>query len=259
MQTLVAPPPSPFVRAFAASWFRFTWKTGAGLVAVFTLVRFALVLHANITQSYQLVAFIFVAMVLLPFVVLTRAGRQKIGWVMPTRWSGMLLGAALGAGSCAALFYLTTFLFGVGEGNSLAYVARSYGNIAQQLNEHNRLTSFLIFSGPSMVFSPIGEELFYRGLVHECFAGRLGQRGAAVADSAAFALVHLAHFGFIYAGTGAGWRFLPGPALVWVVALFGTCLLFSVARRRSGSVVGAMVAHALFNLTMNYFIFYHLL
>ncbi|MBG8552245.1 CPBP family intramembrane glutamic endopeptidase [Hymenobacter guriensis] len=259
MQTLVAPRPTPFVKSFAASWFRFNWKTGAVLVTIFTLARFALVLHANVTRSYQLVAFTFVAMVLLPFVVLTRAGRQNIGWVMPTRWGGVLLGAALGVGSCAALFYLTSFLFGEGEGNSLAYVARSYGNIAQQLNEHNRLAFFLIFSVPSMVFSPIGEELFYRGLVHECFAGRLGHRGAALVDSAAFALVHLAHFGLVYAGPGAGWRFLPGPALVWVVALFGTCLLFSVARRRSGSVVGAIVAHSLFNLTMNYFIFYHLL
>jgi hypothetical protein len=43
------------------------------------------------------------------------------------------------------------------------------------------------------------------------------------------------------------------------VSLFGTCLLFSVARAQSGSILGAMVAHALFNLTMNYFIFYHIL
>jgi len=32
-----------------------------------------------------------------------------------------------------------------------------------------------------------------------------------------------------------------------------------VGRTRSGSVLGAIAAHALFNVTMSYFIFYHIL
>lgn len=226
---------------------------------MFSIARFALVLQANVTRSYQVVALIFVAMIALPFLVLKRAGRRKIGLVWPARWSGVLLGGALGTLSCAALFYVTSYCFGLGEGNSLAYISRTYGNIAQVLTDQNRLTYFLIFTIPSLLFSPIGEEIFYRGLVHECFASSLGNRKATLMDSAAFALVHVAHFGLIYAGPGAGWRFLPGPALLWVAFLFVLCLLFSVARRKSGSVWGAVAAHALFNLTMNYFIFYHIL
>lgn len=125
------------------------------------------------------------------------------------------------------------------------------------LHEDNRLTYFLIYAGISMGFSPIGEEVFYRGFVHECFTRSVGNRNAALVDSAAFALVHLAHFGLVY--SGHGWRFLAGPSLLWVMGLFVTCLLFSVARAVSGSIVGAIAAHALFNLTMNYFIFYHIL
>ncbi|OON65864.1 CPBP family intramembrane glutamic endopeptidase [Hymenobacter sp. CRA2] len=257
MPTVVTAPAAPLVKPWAASWFRFDWRTGAGLIAVFSLVRFALVLQANVTRSYQVVALIFVAMALLPWVLLTPAGRRQIGLVRPTRWRGVLLGAVLGALSCAVLFGLTRLLFGLGEGNSLAYIARTYGNLAQVLNDQNRLVYFLIFSGPSMIFSPVGEELFYRGLVHECSARRLGHRRAALLDSAAFAGVHLAHFGLVY--LGGSWRFLPGPALLWVAALFGTCLLFGVARTRSGSILGAIVTHAAFNLTMNYFIFYHVL
>ncbi|MGI4736228.1 MAG: CPBP family intramembrane glutamic endopeptidase, partial [Janthinobacterium lividum] len=119
------------------------------------------------------------------------------------------------------------------------------------------LSYFLVFSATSMVSSPIGEELFYQGVVHECFAPSMGDKKAALVDSAAFALVHLAHFGLVY--LPGGWRLLLGPALLWVASLFGTCLLFSVARTQSGSVLGAIVAHAFFNLTMNYFIFYHIL
>ena len=244
-------------RPFVAHRFRFDWKTGALLITLFTVLRFALVLQANATKSYQAVPYIFVAMLALPFVLLTRAGRQAIGLVWPTRWAGVLLGAMLGIGSCAVLFYVTTFFFGFGEGNSLVYISGSYANLPSVLNEHNRLTYFLIYAGISMGFSPIGEEVFYRGLVHECFARSVGNRNAALVDSAAFALVHVAHFGLVY--SGHGWRFLPGPTLLWVTGLFITCLLFSVARAKSGSLVGAMVAHALFNLTMNYFILYRIL
>ncbi|MCC3157355.1 CPBP family intramembrane metalloprotease [Hymenobacter sp. 15J16-1T3B] len=250
-------PAAPLVKAFAAPWFRLDWRTGAWLLVAFSLLRFALVMHANVTRSYQVVALIFVAMVLLPFLVLTRAGRQQIGLRWPARWRGVLLGAVLGALSCAVLFYLTTLCFGLGEGNSLAYIAQSYSNLPPVLTEQNRLMYFLIFTGPSMIFSPIGEELFYRGLVHECFASSIGDGKASLADSAAFALVHLAHFGLVY--VAGGWQLLPGPALLWAVSLFGACLLFSVACRQSSSVLGAVVAHAAFNLAMNYFIFCHIL
>lgn len=249
----------PAVKAFAAHKFRFDWKVGTWLIVLFSITRFALVLHANVTKSYQVVALIFVAMIALPFLLLTRTGRRKIGLVWPRSWRGVLLSGALGALSCAALFYVTSYYFGLTEGNSLVYIARSYGNLTQVLNDQNRLIYFLIFTIPSLLFSPIGEEIFYRGLVHECFANSLGNQKATLIDSAAFALVHVAHFGLIYADSGIGWQFLPGPALLWVAWLFGTCLLFSVARKKSGSIWGAVAAHALFNFTMNYFIFFHIL
>ncbi|GAA4046539.1 hypothetical protein GCM10022409_35740 [Hymenobacter glaciei] len=248
---------SDYFRLFVARRIRFNWKTGAFLIAIFTVSRFVLVLYANATKSYQAVPYIFGAMLALPLILLARPGRQKIGLVWPTRWWGVLLGALLGIASCAALFYLTVFFFGFGEGNSLVYIARSYANLPSVLNEHNRLTYFLIYAGISMGFSPLGEEVFYRGLIHECFAQSVGNRKAALVDSAAFALVHVAHFGLVY--SGHGWHLLAGPTLLWVAGLFITCLLFSVARAKSGSIVGAVVAHALFNLTMNYCIFYRIL
>jgi membrane protease YdiL (CAAX protease family) len=257
MTTPELPASSPCFKAFAANHLRLNKQTGFLLIALFSLVRFALALQANLTKSYQVVAFVFVAMSLLPFLVLTRRGRRQIGLVWPTRWVGVLLGGMLGLVSCTALFSLATLFFGLGEGNPLVYISQTYSKLPPVLLPADRLTYFLIFSATSMVFSPIGEELFYRGFVHECFAPGLGNRKASLVDSAAFALVHVAHFGLIY--TVSGWQLLSGPTLLWVVSLFGTCLLFSVARAQSGSILGAMVAHALFNLTMNYFIFYHIL
>ncbi len=256
MTNSVLLPAPPCFKAFVAQRLRFNGRTGVLLVAGFSFIRFALALHANVTKSYQTIAFVFVAMALLPLILLTRAGRQRIGLVWPTRWAGVLLGGILGIVSCTALFYLATLFFGLGEGNSLVYISKTY-KLPHVLSAPDRLAYFLVFSAISMVFSPVGEEIFYRGLVHECFLPEVGNKKAALVDSAAFSLVHLAHFGLVY--TGGIWRLLPGPALLWVGSLFGTCLLFSVARAKSGSVLGAMIAHALFNLTMNYFIFYHIL
>ena len=244
-------------RSWAAPYASFNGPTGCWLLTVFSLTRFALALQANLTKSYQPVAIVLVAMGLLPFLLLTRAGRQRIGLVWPTRWAGVVVGGLLGVLSCAVLFYLARYCFGLGEGNALVYISRTYASLPSGLSALARLTYFLIFSATSMVFSPIGEELFYRGLVHECFTPGLGQQKAALADSVAFALVHLAHFGVVY--RSGGWRLLPASALLWVASLVGTCRLFSVARAQSGSVLGAIVAHAFFNLTMNYFIFYHIL
>ena len=256
MMAHVLVPTKQCFKAFARDWLRFDAKTGGLLLAVFSVIRFALVLHANVTRSYQFIALFFVALIALPFLLLSQAGRQRIVLVWPARWWGVLLGGLLGVLSCAVLFYAASFCFGLTASNPLVYISRTY-QVPSVLNEDTRRMYFLIYAGTSMLFSPIGEELFYRGLVHECFTASLGTKRATLLDSAAFAVVHLAHFGLVY--SGQGWHFLFWPSLLWVASLFVSCLLFTVGRAKSGSVWGAVMAHALFNVTMSYFIFYHLL
>jgi hypothetical protein len=108
-----------------------------------------------------------------------------------------------------------------------------------------------------MTFSPIGEELFYRGIVHGSFAKELGERKASIIDSLAFALTHLAHFGIIY--LSGNWHFLFLPAIMWVIFMFMASRIFFICKQKTGSIYGAIISHAAFNLTMMYFIFYHIL
>ena len=108
-----------------------------------------------------------------------------------------------------------------------------------------------------MTFSPIGEELFYRGVVHQAFVRRFGENGASRIDSLAFALTHLAHFGLVY--VSGVWEIYPLPALMWVGAMFIISRLFFMCKLGSGSIWGAVVAHAGFNLGMSYFIWYWIL
>ena len=76
-------------------------------------------------------------------------------------------------------------------------------------------------------------------------------------NSTAFALTHLAHFGIIY--LLGSWRFLLIPALLWVFSMFVASRIFFICKEKTGSILGAIISHAAFNLSMMYFIFYHIL
>ncbi len=96
--------------------------------------------------------------------------------------------------------------------------------------------------------------LFYREVVHNSFRERLGERNASLIDSAAFALTHLAHFGIIF--TLGSWKFLPLPSLIWISSMFFTCLVFNWTKRKSGSILGAILTHAGFNAGMGLIFYY---
>lgn len=239
----------PLYRNFLGLNARTAWL----LLIPFCAVRFILVLNANanVGAGYGLVPVVFIIMALLPFILMTREGRRQIGLVRPSRpvWLGVAIVA--GALTCLFLAGVIFLLFGGGEGDAFAYIARTYPAVPD--DPQGRLIMFMIVAAISMMFSPIGEEFFFRGLIHEGFRAQYGETKASLLDAAAFAFVHLSHFGLVW--TLGGWLFLPGPAMVWIVGMFGAALVFSMARRRTGSIWGAVVAHAAFNLAMTAWIF----
>lgn len=247
----------PTIRALIRRFLGFDVRTGILLLVVFGLVRIALVLQASVTGSYQLVSVVFVAIAVLPWIVLTREGRRKIGIVRPSRWRWMLPAAVAGVTALLAVYAAATALWGRTVENPFAYIAGTYTNVPDSPSDTDRLTYFIIYAVIGILVSPIAEELLYRGLAHESLASRLGNRGAAVVDAGAFAITHLAHFGIVY--VAGAWTFLPLPALLWVVAMFLSSLFFYAFRLLTGSILGAIVAHAAFNLAMTYVIFYGVL
>lgn len=248
-------PATDFRRPFRG-WLAFDVRTGLILLALFSVARFGLVMLANVTRDYGLVSAFFIVMALTPLVLLTRSGRARIGLNWRPRLAGLGLGVLLGAGCCVVLIATAGLLFAAPGDNAFVHVAGTYSALPDQMDETLRLIMFAVFALIGMSFSPIGEELFYRGLVHESFVARLGENRAACVDAAAFAVVHLAHFGLVW--RGAGWVLLPAPALWWLCGMFATALAFTWARRASGSVLGAVAGHAAFNLAMTAWIFYGL-
>ncbi|QHT71856.1 CPBP family intramembrane metalloprotease [Rhodocytophaga rosea] len=232
------------------------WKTGLGFIILLSIPRVFIVLQASLTGNYQYVSILFLVMWVLPFLLLTRAGRKQIGIKRPQHAWWILMGFLLGMACCTIMYWIGAWLFGVSTHQWFVYISGTYTQVPAQLTSNDRLVFFLVYSAISMTFSPVGEELFYRGIVHENFAADMGDTRAAFVDSSAFALVHLAHFGIVY--SGQQWQLLYVPAFLWVLFLFGACLVFYISRRKSGSILGAIASHAGFNLAMNYFIFYYI-
>jgi len=233
----------------------FTIQHGLVLIALFSVIRIFLVLGAAKSGSYQWVSMIFIAMFLIPVLLLTRQGRLQIGW-KKIGFRGVAGSMLLGMVCASIIGMIGWMLYDWAMPNWYVYISQSFSQVPPLDNTGMRFTYFIIFALIGMTFSPFGEELFYRGLIHECFRS-IGEKYASIIDAAAFSLVHLAHFGIIW--TGKGWEFLPIAGLIWVLLLFITCLVFGYCRRRYSSIWASVAAHAGFNLVMNAFIFYFIL
>lgn len=140
-------------------------------------------LQANVTGQYQAVDVVFVLVAVLPWVLLTRSGRRRVGVVKPTRWRWMLPGAIAGAGACVVVFALFSMLWSGTMQNAFAYIGSSCSAVPADASVTDRATYFAIFAVTGMTFSPIGEELLYRGVAQECLRRRLGMTRAALVDA----------------------------------------------------------------------------
>jgi len=245
----------PLLYPFWSRYITFNWKFGFSLVLVVCITRFLLVLKANQTGSYQLIGMVMFLSALVPFVFLNRFGRREIGIRGTTNYSGLLVAFVTGLAFSLVLYLIGRWLYGTSYENWYQYIGKSY-NIPETITVEARRTMFFIFALTGMTFSPVGEEFFFRGVVHESIARSFGHRKASLADSLAFAITHLSHFGIVF--VAGKWIFYPVSALIWFTAMFLVSILFFTMKKLTGSVWGAVLAHSGFNLGMIFCIFYFL-
>jgi len=194
----------------------------------------------------------FVTMTLLPWLLMSADGRRHIGLRRPASW--LVLLPAILAGACAAMACGAAglLLFGHGLDNWFMTVAASYRRM-MDTSAFDMLTLHLVFTLPALLFSPIGEEIFFRGILQRALEQRFSVRISTALECAAFGLVHLIHHGLVVGATGISIR--PVSGALWVAAMCVTAGLFANVRKRSGSLFPAMAAHAAFNAAMNGMIF----
>lgn len=184
---------------------------------------------------------------LTPFFFLSKHGRKQIGLVKPQKPTWLLYSFLIGILLALALFFIGYLMYATRLENWYVYIGNSY-TIPEGVAGKEKFIFFLIFASAGMTFSPIGEELFFRGIIHESFSKSFGDQKASLIDSSAFALTHLSHFGIVY--VSGVWKFLFIPSIMWMTGMFVASLLFFHSRKKSGSILGAIVCHAGFNLGM---------
>ncbi|WP_460639985.1 lysostaphin resistance A-like protein [Larkinella harenae] len=243
------------LRPFWNRYFSLNWQLGLFLLLIICVPRFILVLKANSTGNYSLIGVIMVFSAICPFVFLSRSGRQKAGLAKPRRYGGLLVAFLAGLIFSILLYYAGHILYGNTDENWYTYIGRSY-KIPERIEPPAKTILFAVVAGTSMLFSPVGEELFFRGIVHASFANSIGDKKASLVDSSAFAITHLSHFGLVFVDNQ--WRFFPLPAFAWVLSMFLVSRLFFFCKTYSGSIAGAICCHSAFNLGMTYCIFYWL-
>lgn len=194
-----------------------------------------------------------VASGIIPFIFLTKYGQKKIGITKPAKLNWLLIAFISGLTFSFLLYFLGQRLYGNSYENWYHYIGRSY-NIPDGINQNSKTILFIITASIGMTFSPIGEELFFRGIVHSSFVNSIGEKNASIVDGSAFALTHISHFGLVFINNQ--WSLLKIPALIWVLSMFSASVLFVLCKKFSGSLSGAIVCHSAFNLGMIFCIFY---
>lgn len=233
--------------------FGFNWRFGLFLIIIICIPRFLLVLNANVIGNYSAIGLIMFISAIAPFLFLSRYGQKEIGLTKPKHYNRLVFAFIAGLLFSFLLYYIGQSLYGYSYNNWYHYIGKSY-KIPAGINQHDKAMMFLVVALTGMIFSPIGEELFFRGIVHASFAKSIGEKKASLVDSAAFAITHIAHFGLVFINNQ--WNFLTIPTLIWVSSMFLVSILFFICKQRSGSLFGAMLCHAAFNLGMIYCIFY---
>jgi uncharacterized protein len=241
------------LKSFWSRLFDFNWKFGLFLILIVCIPRFILVLNANSSGSYGSIGLIMTISAIAPFIFLTKYGRKEIGITKPRNFKWLFIAFFCGLIASILLYFFGQILYGNSYQNWYQYVGKSY-KIPATITQSDKNIMFVIMAITGMTFSPIGEELFFRGIVHSSFAKSIGEKKASIVDSSAFALTHISHFGLVF--INGKWDFFTIPTIIWVTSMFLVSLLFFTFRNKSDSILGAIICHSAFNLGMIFCIFY---
>ena len=247
---------SPLLRPLWRRVFGRAWVLNLVLFVLLGCLRAYGILGPAREGVRQLIMAGFLLMWFLPFVFFDGNGRQVMGLKKVDRPIWLLWGVLLGAAASLVVFAIGFLLYGRGADNWYVAISQQY-LIDDSLSQLPRFGLIAMFTVPAMLFSPIGEEFFFRGMVHESVNGRWGERAATLVNGLAFSAVHFLHYGI--ARDAGGWRFRLLPGMLWVLLMMGTSWLFTLCRKRSGSIWPAVLGHSIFNVVMNLTVFLILL
>jgi uncharacterized protein len=194
----------------------------------------------------------FVIMGVVPFLFYNNEGRSMMGirkidkliWIIP-----LIL---IGAGMALVIGLIGYVVYGTGERNWFVTLMNTY-NFNSQLTQMPRIAFFFIVTIPLMILSPIGEEFFFRGVVHSSIKEKWGITAGMIVNSLAFTAIYVFQHGLHR--TLEGITCMPVSGVIWLSLIFTSGIIFTLIRERTDSVWSSVIAHSAYILTMNVFIF----
>jgi uncharacterized protein len=225
---------------------------GVLLFIAFAAMRGFSMLGPSIAQP--LLPLSFVLMMAVPFVLLNRADRTSIGLKRCTSYQPYLVALVLGSMAALLCYVIGAYLFQLTHDNWYVTIKTYYLNNSVYSSASPIWKTFLIFTIPALLFSPIGEEIFFRGFLQESLRLNFTERRSTLIECTSFGIIHLCHHGLV--NHHGKTIFLPLSGLIWATLMASVAFMFIQLRNHSGSLYPAMVCHASFNLNMNVIIFF---
>jgi membrane protease YdiL (CAAX protease family) len=238
------------LRRFWACGVRNPWLLALSAGMIVVIWRGILVLGPSRGVGVAMVIH-FIGLAVTPFLFLRQEGRRIIGLTsgLSRAWAGIAILCGVVAG--VVIGVLGMWWYGESDHNWFVTVRDTMLRDAR-LRALEGLRLFAALAVPAAIFSPIGEELFFRGVFASFVTMAAGPLAAAVWTAAVFGLVHVFHHGVAMGPTGL--EIQPVSAMAWVLLTAGLSLLFTWLRTQSGSIWSAVCCHAAFNVTMVAFI-----
>jgi len=115
------------------------------------------------TETRMLVMLNFLLMWCFPFVFYSRSGRRAVGLIRIHDFRWLYRGMFIAALASLIIFFIGYELYGLGADNWYISLRDSF-DIDAVLKQLPRLKLFLLYTIPAMLFSPVGEEFFFRGM-----------------------------------------------------------------------------------------------
>jgi uncharacterized protein len=198
----------------------------------------------------------FLLMWFVPLLFLTHQGRSDIGLTLPKGFGWGISAPLLGLMLALVCYWIGILFYDDSDQHWFQSVAATFLQDERVLQmPRNKL--FWMFTIPAMIFSPIGEEILFRGCIQRVVQDRWGLIWGVGVSAFLFATVHLFHHGIALGEEGLKVFWISG-FLRWVLMIV-TSLGFSWLRIKYQSILPAIIGHSFYNLGMNYTIFYLLL
>lgn len=188
-----------------------------------------------------------------PWIMLTREERRAIGFGPPPRAAWWLIAPLMGAVFAVVAFGACYALYGASADNPFVSIRQSFLTGPDIPTGLSPMALFLIFTGPALIASPVGEEFLSRAVIHQRAAAAWGPMAGPIVSASVFAGLHLMHHGITYSSGAVS--FIGASGLLWFALTFAVSLMFTALRKRGGTIWLAVLAHAGFNFAMNAAIF----